>query len=93
MGSVAPGMWDLPGPGIKPVAPGLAGGFLTAGPPRKSLPSECCRKHLSPEEFLAKEVSGLSNVLTQREQKRGLEGSAPNWQWPEADSGSRPAEM
>lgn len=43
-------------------------------------------KHLSPKEFLAKEVSGLSNVLTQREQKRGLEGSAPNWQWPEADS-------
>ena len=23
------GMWDLPGPGLKPVSPALAGGFLT----------------------------------------------------------------
>ena len=30
------GMWDLPGPGIKPVSAALAGGFLTAGPPGKS---------------------------------------------------------
>ena len=33
------GMWDLPGPGIKPVSPALAGGFLTTAPPRKSLES------------------------------------------------------
>ena len=25
-------MWDLPGPGIKPVSPALAGGFLTTAP-------------------------------------------------------------
>ena len=25
-------MWDLPGPGIEPVSPGLAAGFLTPGP-------------------------------------------------------------
>ena len=31
------GMWDLPGPGIKPVSPALAGGFLTTVPPGKSL--------------------------------------------------------
>ena len=30
-------MWDLPGPGIKPVSPALAGGFLTTVPPEKSL--------------------------------------------------------
>ena len=30
------GMWDLPGPGIKPVSPALAGRFLTTGPPGKS---------------------------------------------------------
>ena len=30
------GMWDLPGPGIKPVSPALAGGFLTIMPPGKS---------------------------------------------------------
>ena len=29
-------MWDLPRPGIKPVSPALAGGFLTTGPPGKS---------------------------------------------------------
>ena len=29
-------MWDLPGPGIEPVAPALAGRFLTTAPPGKS---------------------------------------------------------
>ena len=29
------GMWDLPGPGIKPVSPALAGGFLSTAPPGK----------------------------------------------------------
>ena len=29
-------MWDLPGPGIEPVSPVLAGGFLTTVPPGKS---------------------------------------------------------
>ena len=29
-------VWDLPRPGIKPVSPALAGGFLTTGPPGKS---------------------------------------------------------
>ena len=29
------GMWDLPGPGLKPVSPALAGGFLTTAPPGK----------------------------------------------------------
>ena len=29
-------MWDLPGPGIEPMSPALAGGFLTTGPPGKS---------------------------------------------------------
>ena len=28
-------MWDLPRPGIKPVSPALAGGFLTTAPPGK----------------------------------------------------------
>ena len=30
-------MWDLPGPGIEPVSPALAGGLLTTAPPEKSL--------------------------------------------------------
>ena len=29
------GMWDLPGPGLEPVSPALAGGFLTTAPPGK----------------------------------------------------------
>ena len=31
------GMCDLPGPGLKPVSPALASGFLATAPPRKSL--------------------------------------------------------
>ena len=30
-------MWDLPGPGLEPTSPALAGGFLTTVPPGKSL--------------------------------------------------------
>ena len=33
---VTTGMWDLPRPGIEPMSPELAGGFLTTGPPWKS---------------------------------------------------------
>ena len=29
-------MWNLPGPGLEPVFPALAGRFLTTGPPGKS---------------------------------------------------------
>ena len=32
-------MWDLPGPGLDPVSPALAGGFLTTVPPGK--PESC----------------------------------------------------
>ena len=28
-------MWDLPGPGLEPVSPALAGGFLTTAPSGK----------------------------------------------------------
>ena len=28
-------MWDLPGPGLEPMSPALAGGFLTIAPPGK----------------------------------------------------------
>ena len=32
---LSPGTWDLPGPGIEPVSPALAGGFFTTEPPGK----------------------------------------------------------
>ena len=35
MGSVVGGMWDLPGPEMKPVSPALASGFFTTEPSRK----------------------------------------------------------
>ena len=31
-------MWDLPGPGLEPVSPALAGGFLTTAPPLSGAP-------------------------------------------------------
>ena len=31
------GMWDRPGPGLEPVSPALAGGFLTTVPPGSPL--------------------------------------------------------
>ena len=33
--SMLRGMWDLPGPGLEPVSPALAGGFLSTVPPGK----------------------------------------------------------
>ena len=39
-------MWDLPGPGIKPVSLTLLGGFLTTGPPGKPLPASLVPAHL-----------------------------------------------
>ena len=52
-GSRAPllrGMWDLPRPGLKPVSPALAGGFLTTVPPGKpskgSLNRDCSELYL-----------------------------------------------
>ena len=35
-GLVLHGTWDLPRPGLEPVCPELAGGFLTTAPPGKS---------------------------------------------------------
>ena len=49
-------MWDLPGPGVEPVTPALAGGFLTTAPPGK-----CCfyhRKHLVMSDSIAGERTG-----------------------------------
>ena len=38
-------MWDLPRPGLEPVSPALAGGFLTTAPPRKPCISAFKRCH------------------------------------------------
>ena len=47
--SCSMGLWDLPGPGLQPFSPALAGGFLTTASPGKS-PTfsylDCCDSHL-----------------------------------------------
>ena len=35
------GMWNLPRPGVEPVSPALADGFLTTGPPEMSIVCVC----------------------------------------------------
>ena len=37
-------MWDLPGPGLEPVSPALAGGFSTTLPPGKPLEEGFCNQ-------------------------------------------------
>ncbi|KAJ8790918.1 hypothetical protein J1605_021012 [Eschrichtius robustus] len=37
-------MWDLPGLGLEPVSPALAGGFLTTAPPGKPNPAVCNKR-------------------------------------------------
>ena len=46
------GMWDLPGPGLEPVSPALAGGFLTTVSPGKSLPPRILREGIKPVQEL-----------------------------------------
>ena len=52
MGLVAPKACGIliPQPGIEPVSPALEGGFLTTGPPGKSLHSNSC-KNLGEKNF------------------------------------------
>ena len=38
-------MWDLPEPGLEPLSPELAGGFLSTVPPGKSLEGDF-KQHL-----------------------------------------------
>ena len=41
------GMQDLPGPGLEPVSPALAGGFITTAPPRRPSPSSLNQQFMS----------------------------------------------
>ena len=41
-------MWDLPGPGIEPVSPALAGRFLTTEPPGKPQPCYSMNQYFIP---------------------------------------------
>ena len=51
-------MWDLPRPGLEPVSPALAGGFLTTVPPGKSFPVSFV------EETLLAPLNGLGILVS-----------------------------
>ena len=48
------GTWDLPGPGIEPVSPALAGRFLSTVPPGKSVYSIFLLRYLQPDSITSK---------------------------------------
>ena len=58
-------MWDLPGPGLEPVSPALAGGFLTTEPPRT--PVGC---------VLMRECFSSSSVRDRCRERRAHESSS-----------------
>ena len=69
MGQIAHNMWILPGPGITPMSPALAEGFLITGPPGKFLDlvflnaypgSEICLKDVFAKNYTVPEFWALS---------------------------------
>ena len=69
MGQIAHNMWTLPGPGITPMPPALAEGFLITGPPGKFLDlvflnaypgSEICLKDVFAKNYRVPEFWALS---------------------------------
>ena len=66
------GMWDLPGPGLKPVSPVLSGRFfLTTGPPRKSCHVVLNKSHLDPKK--EKELFGKLRLKEASNWPMGIE--------------------
>ena len=63
-------MWDLPGPGIEPVSPALAGGFLTTESPQKpkklkfkrGIGKKCSSDFLGEGERQALHTRNLENI-------------------------------
>ena len=55
-------MWDLPRPGLEPVSPALAGGFLTTAPPGK--PNDrLILKHLAKDVRFAWDLNKHNELL------------------------------
>ena len=67
------GMWDLPGPGLEPVSPALAGGFLTTVPPGKSLPGDISVRWASAQwsPLLGGKLAGYSSGDSDAQQVQG----------------------
>ena len=59
-------MWYLPGPGLEPVSPELAGGFLTTATPPPTKPLFTFSKHIGWVKFLSnaeEKVLGICGLL------------------------------
>ena len=57
-------MWDLPGPGIEPVSPALAGGFLTTAPPGNPgllMKNKRCSYYSGHSKGFSRSVSGMQD--------------------------------
>ena len=67
-------MWDLPGPGLEPVSPALAGRFSTTAPPGKSWrPVLACASVVTDTVMQVRCVpQHISNVLPTLEAQRGI---------------------
>ena len=59
-------MWDLPRPGLEPMSPALAGGFLTTAPPGKSP-----NAHFLVQGRPGKQVAGTSSLCNGRQRSYG----------------------
>ena len=73
-----PSPWDLPNPGMEPMSPALTGGFFTAKPPGKPLPSpewEC--QYFRHGKARQARVAGSCSTQhkSQNEVRRGAPGS------------------
>ena len=63
-------MWDLPGPGTKPLSPALAGGFLPPLPPEDDILNE----------DLKEEVRKVARWLSER-LRQGTERTRASFMW------------
>ena len=65
------GTWDLPRPGMQPVSPALAGGFLTTGTPGKSCLWSLLFKNLAYESRKGQKFSTMNKyyILTLKKLK------------------------
>ena len=67
------GLWGLPGPGLEPTSPALAGGLLTTEPPGKPLYTVLLRADLWPWQ-------AVNKILLRNEARRGSEVHVLNHQ-------------